>query len=299
MKKLNQRSQDSIGARFKEKGEIQFLCSPSDMGVRRNLGRPGARHAPECILYQFKKLNYHLKTKSFSQVKISNQKNEIDNFEKAQDKDIMLILKEISRNNNFIHLGGGHDHVYPLLSAIDQLNEFDNILILNIDAHLDTRVDDHHHSGTPFRNFDKSASKDFFLYQYGIHNFANSPSTQSSLKKNKMFVSDLFKEGFQKDKILDQIKQECPFQITDKTFVLISLDCDALHSSTMQAVSAVNHHGLSLEHCEKFIEMACELNHLNAFGIYEFNPLYDNHAGSNARAIAYLIHQYILKRESF
>ena len=50
-----------------------------------------------------------------------------------------------------IHLGGGHDHIYPLLRALSAQN--DRITVINIDAHLDTRTDDLPHSGTPFRQF--------------------------------------------------------------------------------------------------------------------------------------------------
>lgn len=297
MKKLTTRFQDSIGALFKEQiGEIVFLSSPSDIGVRRNLGRPGARHAPECILYQFKKLNNHLKIKSFSNHIISHQVREKVNFKNAQQEDTKKISNIISKNQNFIHLGGGHDHVFPLLGAIDQLKEIDNIFILNIDAHLDTRIDDEHHSGTPFRNFDQTASKPFFLYQYGIHNFANSQSTQSPLDKNKMYQSQLNFNEFNQNKVLEEIHRESPFKIDEKTFVLISLDCDALHSSFMQAVSAVNHYGIELEHCLSLINCAQKLSPKNAFGIYEYNPLYDSHAGSSARSLAYLIHEYILKK---
>ena len=295
MKKLNSRFQDSIGARFeKEMGELIFLSSPSDMGVRRNQGRPGARHAPECLLYQFKKLNHHLKTNSFSVHNISQQIAEQKDFEKAQEQDIEGIFKLIQKNPNFIHLGGGHDHVYPLLSAIEKLDQFENILIINIDAHLDTRIDNKHHSGTPFRNFDEKSNKPFFLYQYGIHNFANAPSTQTPLKNHKMFVSEISSiKEFKENDVLDKINQQCPFEIDKNTFTLISLDCDALHSSYMQAVSAVNHHGIGLGHCLELIKATKSLKTKLGFGIYEFNPIYDDIAGSSARSIAYLMHEYI------
>ena len=53
------------------------------------------------------------------------------------------------------------------------------ILIINFDAHCDTRVDDRSHSGTPFRDFDGVAKKPFHLIQIGIHEYANNDMTLS------------------------------------------------------------------------------------------------------------------------
>jgi formiminoglutamase len=71
---------------------------------------------------------------------------------------ILIMLRKvrvkISSNyieQNIIHLGGGHDHVYPLLKAIE--TKYKKIIILNIDPHCDTRESEHNHSGTPFRQF--------------------------------------------------------------------------------------------------------------------------------------------------
>lgn len=299
MKKINQRLQDSIGANFIEgEGDIRFLLSPSDMGVRRNLGRPGARFAPECILYQFKKMNSHFDSLRFSEHIVSSQKEEKIDFHKAQDQSSEAIEKKIE-NFKFIHIGGGHDHVYPLLKTLDSKlkhqKEFENIVIVNIDAHLDTRVDEQRHSGTPFRNFDEKANLPFYLYQYGIHQFANSKSTHQALNRNKMHINYFKHNHFDKINFLKDLKENCPFEINNKTLLLISLDCDALHASIMQGVSAVNHNGLTLDHCVQLINTLSELRLKTIFGIYEYNPLLDNLSTSGARAISFLINNFIQK----
>lgn len=294
MKKRNQRYLDSIAAHFKEEdADFYFYLSPSDMGVRRNLGRAGARFGADCILTQFKKMNYHFDGLSFAQAIVSDQKSEMNDFHLAQDKEKESLKRNLINTKPFIHLGGGHDHIYPLLSALDESGKYKKIAVINLDAHLDTRVDDKRHSGTPFRDFDQVAKCDFFLYQYGIHDFANSKSTQSQLANNKMYISALWPDKFTAKDFIQELKEQCPFTLDEDCLLILSLDCDALHSSIMSAVSAVNHNGLSLTHCVEIMQALKTLKTQTQFAIYEYNPLFDDLATSSARAITYLIQQYL------
>lgn len=293
MKKSNQRFQHSIGAKFRDEiSEVNFLTSPSDMGVRKNLGRSGARFAPTVILNQFKKLNNHLKQASFANFKVSDHELEKQDFKMAQEKSTNEILEILKTNRTCIHIGGGHDHAYPMLMAIDQLDHFDNIVILNIDAHCDTRIDETSHSGTPFRDYDRNGKKNFFLYQIGIHQFANSKDTLTQLERGIMFI-DEFSNSFTPEHFNRALKKECPFKITDKTFVYLSLDSDALHSSIMSGVSAVNHHGLDLNFICNLIDWLKHTELQSTFGIYEYNPLFDDLSVRGARALSFLIHHYL------
>ena len=169
---------------------IAILCSPSDIGVRRNKGRNGARFAPSGIIASLKKLNAHHLEKSinYKLIDVTKQETEASDFHQAQDTSSSQI-KEILLNSSYhfkVHLGGGHDHAYPLLKAIDESKKYDQIIIINIDAHCDTRIDDQRHSGTPFRDFDQLAPKTpTSMIQYGLHHFSNSVSTMSPLKHVK------------------------------------------------------------------------------------------------------------------
>jgi formiminoglutamase len=125
-----------------------FLCSPSDEGVMRNLGRNGTKYGPKTILNHFSQLTKH-NNNSFQYDNVTNQNDEINDFNNAQKSQSENIKNYIEQN--IIHLGGGHDHVYPLLKAIE--TKYKKIIILNIDPHCDTRESEHNHSGTPFRQF--------------------------------------------------------------------------------------------------------------------------------------------------
>ncbi len=273
-----------------------FITSPTDLGVCRNGGRRGAAFGASAILNCFSKLNIHhdrMKHVLSSQVSFINQ--ELEDFENAQKISARTIEKELKRSNQIIHLGGGHDHIYPLLCAIDEKTNKDKIIVINIDAHLDTRTDELAHSGTPFRQFSKYTKKNFELYQLGIHPFANSISTNQNLENGFMLniTADRLREltnGF--------THSYNPFKSlnidTNNSEVIISLDADGLDSSFMSGVSAVNHNGLPLHFVRDLIEHYKFLNlEKKYFGVYEYNPIYDDLSQKGARAITYLIDSFL------
>lgn len=294
MKKVN-RVSESISHFFTsdlEKAQNLFLLASCDKGVRRNYGRAGARFAPEAIINNFKKFanttDFH-----FAKFEVSapNEK-----FEVAQKEQTKNITPFIHNQKNLIHIGGGHDHVYPFLMAFNEAPE-KNIVIINIDAHLDTRVDDEHHSGTPFRNIDTDLDKNITLIQYGIHDFANSRSTKTDLVKTKQHVL-----SFEKLKTITNFFTRLPdeiltkFLVQEDTIVIISLDVDAIEAGSMPAVSAVNPEGIPLGHIADLINYTARTSYKCHLGIYEYNPIFDDLSQKGSRAIASLIHGFVKNR---
>ena len=284
--KNNKSYSDSIGARTTDKnnGETLFLLSPSDVGIRRNNGRNGSRFGPQVIFKNFLKLNSHLEdVHKISTITVSDQEREKVDFHQAQMEHSQKILESLEcERKNILHIGGGHDHAYPLLKAIEDSKKFKKILIINVDAHCDTRVEEIRHSGTPFRDFDNSTKIKVQLIQYGIHNYSNSSSTLSPLKNIDQKVinhpsSFYLDEGF----------------IDDSTFVYLSLDADGLDSSVMRAVSAVNPNGLSIQNVEEIIQKVKSLCKNRAFGIYEYNPVYDDLSNQGAKVISHLMYKWL------
>jgi formiminoglutamase len=301
--KNNKRYLASLASQFMSDENSQaktiiFTCE-SDVGVIRNGGRNGARYAPEAIINSLKKLTNHLNsTIPLKIVSVSNQISELENFEKAQLEISNKISDHLKMNEgfNYIHLGGGHDHAYPLLMAINSQEKIKNILIINIDAHCDTRIDDFTHSGTPFRDFSKVNGKKTHLLQYGIHLYANSEETLSPLdnitEKHVYFHQLLTKTNNMT--ILDKdFLNDLPFELGDETVIFVSLDCDAIESSVMEGVSAVNHQGISPAYLQLMLDKIKQLAGPKIFGIYEYNPIYDNLSQKGARTISALIYQWL------
>jgi formiminoglutamase len=264
--------------------DVQILTSSSDLGVVRNGGRRGSNFGPQAILSNVLKLASHQSIKKFAINEVSG--NSFD-----QETDAKNIARYLKNKGPIIHIGGGHDHIYPFLKAINQ--NYKKITVINIDPHLDTRMDKTFHSGTPFRQFSEVVEGDFHLIQFGFHNFTNPDSNLTPLPNGKMDIIS-FEEIKNETKNFSLPVKKLLEKYLEKKFeadhaLVLSLDCDALHAGIMEGVSAVNHEGLPLYVVEEI------LNQLrpNYFGIYEYNPVYDNLSEKGARALASLIYKIL------
>jgi formiminoglutamase len=145
-----------IGGRLKEENTPRVVLAgfPSDEGVSRNHGRPGAALAPPAIrdaLYALHtdpsdallRLLEH--TKDLGDTPISGEL-ETDQLTLAE-----RIAPWLETGAIPIILGGGHETAYGHFLA--HVNARQNVTILNLDAHPDVRPlnDRKGHSGSPFR----------------------------------------------------------------------------------------------------------------------------------------------------
>lgn len=275
------RFEESLGSLFisntdTDSAKILFLKSSSDQGVILNGGRNGAKFAPQSLLSHFKKLSLinEMKTLTFKESEVANTQEEENNFKEAQFLEAQRIRQNIDKNKAswVCHLGGGHDHIYPLLKAH---SHYSKIIILNIDAHADTRTDEASHSGTPFRQFAQEFKGKLLLYQIGLHPFANSLSTLSPLSQGEMNI--LWKKDLHNPDKLKKFFGNLQGEVDDSTLVIFSLDADALQASQVPGVSAVNGDGISIAELQEIWRIYRTLNfkHLPVLGIYELNPVYD------------------------
>ena len=293
---LAKRAQTRLSQLFDNKianSNILVLTSSDDQGVIRNGGRNGARYAPKAILNSLKGLtqNQETSTWKFSEAECAKGFDFKKDFTNAQHQSIEKTKNSLKgfKGKKIVHLGGGHDHIYPLLGSLGNIP----IGVINIDAHLDTRTDSLTHSGTPFRQFANEHKNKFHLIQMGIHPYANTQSSYQPLGNNgQMDILD--KKQIPELKTL--LEKSDP-----KMQWVFSLDCDGLHSSIMEAVSAVNHRGIKES---EFIDIFNTYlnytnNHKQLFGIYEYNPIYDNLSQKGARFLSDIIYQFLTqsKRE--
>lgn len=269
---------------------ILFLKSSSDIGVMRNFGRNGAKYAPKALLNILKKftLTPRLKTFQFSELEVSNESLETENFSQSQNIEAQNIESILKNNPHkaLYHIGGGHDHIYPLLKSYEALGSRE-IIVINIDAHADTRIDDIHHSGTPFRQFDNEFQGIFKLYQIGLNRFANSFSTLSPLENGVMKV--LWKDQLEDWNLVERFFQE--INPSKEAVIIFSLDADCLSGFEVPSVSAVNPSGISLSFLEKLFLLYLGIlkNKSPIVGIYELNPTFDTNSSLGLRTIGAFI----------
>lgn len=286
------RIQDSLGSLFLPEGskncDFLFLKSSTDIGVQRNGGRNGARLAPQSFLSYFKKLNKKpsLEHTKFFAVEVASEELELSDFHASQKTEAAQILAALkdSPKAGICHLGGGHDHVYPLLTALGETHK--KIIVINIDAHADTRTDTDFHSGTPFRQFASEFSGEFTLYQVGLLEFANSASTLSPLPRGMSHI--LWKHELTLTDKVQAFFHQIKHKIDTDTVVVFSLDADALNGADMPGVSAVNGDGLSRAQLTQVWQLYQSLgfSHRPILGFYELNPVYDTLSMLSMRTLA-------------
>lgn len=291
------RSLESLGSLFDgtvsgEKNYL-FLKSSSDEGVIRNGGRNGARFAPQSLLATFKKLNKsqeHSKF-SFGEFEVASAAEEKENFNEAQILQSDRIRSLIGNTTSTVcHIGGGHDHVYPLLRALR--STFKKFVVVNVDAHADTRVDQAPHSGTPFRQFAREVDDSFRLFQIGLHPYANSLSTLSELENGSMSILWKNEIAQKRELFFKQIARE----ISEDTVVIFSIDADALSASQVPGVSALNADGISVETLTLLYREYLNLGqrHAPVIGIYELNPVYDSLGSLSMRTLSSFLFQTLV-----
>ena len=272
-----------------DSANCHWISSASDWGVVHNYGRRGAAHAPSAIkAAYFKQAKRSSKWKYFIW-EVSRQDDEELNFARAQEQECLRIQNILQKfpKHPIVHLGGGHDHAYPLIKALLETRPEQHLHVINIDAHLDTRADEHPHSGTPFRQLLELYHQRLRISQVGILPSANADSNYQNLTR-EMDIYTM--EELQQDDIYQWACKHLQKQNGEIQF--LSLDCDALCSQVMEAVSAVNGQGLSMQAVQAMFRFYRDHNSPDEWliGIYEMNPLYDNLSQKGAKAVSTLLY---------
>jgi formiminoglutamase len=279
-----------------------FLSSPSDLGVCRNGGRRGACYGPQSIINNLKKmaLSPNISNDKLALFTVGNNELEAKDFDKAQKLYINSIHNIVKSYPSIplIHLGGGHDHVYPLVSAISKIHK--KINIINIDAHLDTRIDQANHSGTPFRQIGNELNNITSIYQIGIHSYSNAANNYNKLQKSNMKIismDDLKTETNNFQKSISPMLEGLNL-FDEDAITILSIDADVISSTQMEGVSAVNPDGIPARYIEEVLNFYCKnYNGWKILGIYEHNPIYENLSMKGTKLISSLIYNFLVKNK--
>ncbi len=301
---LKKRKRDQLGdllVPLPEEANCHWISSASDWGVVRNGGRRGAAHGPQAIKATYFKLSKHSEHWKYFEWETACQKSEAYHFSQAQEEEtakIQQIFQKFPKRPT-VHLGGGHDHAYPLVKAFLETNLDKKVHILNIDAHLDTRMDADFHSGTPFRQLLQHYPKRMRISQIGIHPFANASANYQKLESTDIYTLKTLESscpGMNPEAVYQWAQKYLQKEKSEIQF--LSLDCDALNVNVMEAVSAVNHQGLSLETVQALFQFYRDNNAPESWliGVYEMNPLYDNLSQKGARAISALLYNIFYQK---
>ena len=151
---------------------IVIIGCPQDIGIKRTLGREGARFAPDKIreqFYQFTNFGITKKILDLGNIKIQNT------LEETHDVFYAVVDKLLKDGKKVIALGGGSDISYPNGKAMRE-NFADHWVAINISPLFDFHNSDERNSQTPYRQLidEKILLPDYF-YEIAYQSQLNSP----------------------------------------------------------------------------------------------------------------------------
>lgn len=155
-----------------------LLGFASDVGVRRNGGRPGAAEGPSELRRMLANLAWH----HTRVVDAGDVRVEGDALEPAQAEFGEQVARLLGAGLRPIGLGGGHEIAYASWQGLAadltrRSSKAPRVGILNLDAHLDLRVAPRAHSGTPFRDIALDCERRGWAFRYACFGVAEAANT--------------------------------------------------------------------------------------------------------------------------
>jgi formimidoylglutamase len=289
---------DTLGGRVPD---IVIIGVPTDEGIRRNGGRPGASHAPDAIRSYLAKLtpNSHpTAERTALELTILDAGNAHgETLEEIHDNTQQLTARYLTDTSVIIALGGGHDVTYPLAKGMHNAIGQKPFSLINLDAHLDVRPkkDGKHHSGSSFRLLIEDGILDGKNFtEFGIQQFAYSKEHYDWVTGQGASV-EFFDELYFDEEIISRFSDiltssELPYYVT--------FDIDSIRSSDAPGCSAPSPIGFTAEQALAMSFAAGLNSSTKVFDIVEVSPGYDNDGRTcrlAARMIANFITGYLLR----
>ncbi len=252
--------------------EVVLIGFPSDEGVRRNGGRPGAAKAPEMIRDVFKKLTPHPEFFDEHVAVIGSIHDVGDlvvtgNLGQDQQKLGNLVESILAANQIPIILGGGHETSFGHVLGYHQIRN--KISIINWDAHPDVRPlkDGLAHSGSPFRQaleLGRGTVIDYTVAGLKPQHVAREHLEYLNSRKSAWFWAD----------DIDHVAIQGIFHGVTKS-TMVSIDMDVVSQSYAPGVSAPSPGGLTDRNLFEIAYQAGMNKLVRSFDIVEVNPDFD------------------------
>jgi formiminoglutamase len=263
---------DIIYSDDKAQTEVVLIGFPSDEGVRRNGGRPGASKAPELIRSLFKKLTPHpeLFDEHVAVLKSIHDVGDIEvtgNLEEDQLKLGNLVESVLAANQIPIILGGGHETSFG--HVLGYYQHRNKISVINWDAHPDVRPlkEGLAHSGSPFRqalDLGRGTVIDYTVAGLQPQHVAREHLEYLNLRKSAWFMAE----------DIDKVAIQGIFHgVTRST--MVSIDMDVVSQTFAPGVSAPTAGGITDRQLFEIAYQAGLHKLVRSFDLVEVNPDFD------------------------
>ncbi len=272
---------------------VTFIGFASDEGVKRNLGRPGAKEGPQAIRQALSNLPCHRKDLKLYDAGTIQCEN--SDLEKAQSELASQVTSIIKANSTPIVLGGGHEVAWGHFQGIADAIPLDQFAIINFDAHLDMRpYSEKGSSGTPFlqiANEMKARKKPFSYSCIGLQPSGNTENLLNTAKTHhvqSITAEEIHLNG------LDSSFQLLKEVITNHQNIYLTFCMDVFSSAYAPGVSAPQPLGLTPWQVIPLLRFLAKSGKVISLDIAELSPCLDANtitAKLAAELLSDLIHQ--------
>jgi formiminoglutamase len=269
---------------------IGYAC---DEGVRRNLGRPGARSGPAAFRKALGKMPLHDRAAG-SLCDAGDIHCEDEDLEATQQAFAASVKLLVKKGYMPLGIGGGHDIAYAhYLGLWKALGGGKRLGILNFDAHFDLRQPTGGaHSGSPFLQIAQLCEESGSSFDYGcigIRKDANPKELWDRAVSLNVWV--LERELMQPHHTKKSLEGLAAF-LDPLDAVYLTLDLDGFSSSYAPGVSAASPMGYSPEAVFPYLEMVLNTGKLIGLDIAELSPPLDRDGQTSVLAAA-LVHKVL------
>ncbi|GGI92959.1 formimidoylglutamase [Legionella impletisoli] len=249
-----------------------LLGFASDEGIRRNLGRVGAKLGPDAIRTQLAKLACH---EDHTLIDVGNIFCEQGDLESAQAELTKLISYCQQQRKFTIALGGGHEIAWPHYRGLAEC--FPKLGIINFDAHFDIRplVNHQSSSGTPFAEIKAHCEQKERPFDYcclGIQRAANTKSLFD--RANEWNISYLTAEQINQESLAWQMAFLDDFIIRHE-YLYVSICLDVFDECYAPGVSAPQVIGINPWQALSLLKYIKQTGKVISLDIAELSPPFD------------------------
>ena len=270
-----------------DSADVVLLGCPQDEGVRRNGGRPGAAKAPDAI----RKFLYRLIAPPDLHVYDIGNTPVMGTLEEMHNLHEDIVERILFDGKRLVVLGGGNDISYPDCHALSRLSS--NVLVFNIDSHLDVRENAVRNSGTPYRML----LEECVIKPELFHEVAYQPWSVAAAHLNYVRAKGAHATS------LEQLRQRGLSETirtlldhANASSIFWGLDMDSVRAGDAPGVSAPNPLGLTAEEVCQLAAIAGADLRSRIFEITEVNPNFD--IDDRTARLAALAIFYFLRRQA-
>lgn len=265
---------------------VALLGFASDEGIRRNLGRPGAKDGPDAIRGSLGWVAIHDDRPRYDAGDVAVTDGDLE----SGQEELGLAVAQLRKAGHLpIVLGGGHETAYGshrgLIASLRKGTQPPTII--NLDAHLDIRDADRANNGTPFRQVAKLVGRNF---DYSVLGVSPADNTKFLFDEAEKLGTHIVTDDELASRTPDEATGRALQAVWNREVIHLSIDLDVLSAAVAPGVTSPAAVGVPLANIRAVCRALAQTGKLGLVDVVELNPSLDVD-NRTARVAARLIHE--------